>query len=78
MERIKQKTDVFVFENEEQAQIAIDVIDASQGLPTDECTTYIKSKVIDGNVCIIRDSVTELILGGGWITIEQEFDNPFT
>ena len=68
---------VFIFENEAQAQIAIDKINDSQGLPTDECISYILAETIDGNITIRADEVTISILGDWWVELEINYPNPF-
>lgn len=68
------KKNVFVFETEQQALDAVNVINASQGLPTDECVSYVVPVVINGLITLYANHLTKAILGDGWVTIDIEIE----
>ena len=72
MEHIKIKC--FVLENIEQAEIAIDLINDVQGLPTSEVESYCKWQMVGDYIAIIHDEVVEGVLGNTWGEIELEIE----
>lgn len=72
MERIKIKC--FVFETTEQAEIAIDLINGVQGLPTSEVESYCRWRMVGDYIAIIHDEVVEGVLGNTWVEVELEIE----
>lgn len=64
----------FVFETIEQAEIAIDLINNVQGLPTSEVESYCKWQMVGDYIAIIHDEVVESVLGNTWEEIELEIE----
>lgn len=72
MELIKIKC--FTFETIEQAEIAIDLINYVQGLPTSEVESYCRWQMVGEYIAIIHDEVVEGVLGNTWVEIELEIE----
>lgn len=72
MEHIKIKC--FVFETIEQAEIAIDLINGVQGLPTSEVESYCRWQMVGDYIAIIHNEVVEGVLGDTWEEIELEIE----
>lgn len=72
MEHIKIKC--FTFETIEQAEIAIDLINMVQGLPTEEIESYCKWQMVGEYIAIIYDDVVEGVLGDTWVEVELEIE----
>ena len=68
------KIKCFTFETIEQAEIAIDLINEVQGLPTSEVESYCRWQMVGDYIAIIHDEVVEGVLGNTWVEIELELE----
>lgn len=68
------KIKCFTFETIQQAELAIDLINEVQGLPTDEVESYCKWQMVGEYIAIIYDEVVEGVLGDTWEVVEIEIE----